>query len=181
MGIDPFVGEITIFAGNYAPQGWEFCDGQLLTISAHTALFSLLGTTYGGDGMTNFRLPDLRGRTPIGEGQGSGLSNRPLGSSGGEEAHSLNVDELPAHSHAVQLELFGSSNPAHLHHPGGAALASTNQSATYGEASNLSPMADDSMQATVDSTGQGEGHNNMAPYLTLNYIIAIEGAYPSRT
>jgi microcystin-dependent protein len=180
MSIDPFIGEVILFGGNFAPQGWAFCHGQLLSISQNTALFSLLGTTYGGDGQTTFALPDLRGRAPIGAGQGPGLNNRMLGSSGGEETHTLQVNELPPHDHAIQLELFASSSPAHRRSPDGAALAATNGEAVYSEPSNLSPMSDDALDGTVANTGQGQAHNNMSPYLALNYIIALQGIYPSR-
>jgi microcystin-dependent protein len=179
MGAEPFIGEIILFAGNYAPAGWAFCNGQLLPISQNTALFSLLGTTYGGDGQTTFALPDLRGRTPIGSGSGPGLTSRALGERAGAETHTLTTAELPPHSHDLQLDLFGSSSPAHHRHPGDRVPGSTLDSA-YSDATGLTPMAVEAIDGAALSAGGGQPHNNMPPFLGLNYLIALVGIFPPR-
>ncbi len=169
---DPFIGEIRMFAGTFAPTGWAFCNGQLLPINQNTALFSLLGTTYGGDGRTTFALPDLRGRGPIHAGQGPGLSNRQLGESGGEERHTLIASEMPAHTHP----LYADSSVGSFTDPSGR-LPSRNAAGIpqYGSQANaiFSPQ-------TVGPIGSSQGHNTMSPYLVVNYIIALQGIYPSR-
>jgi microcystin-dependent protein len=168
---EPFVGEIRMFAGDFAPRGWAFCDGQLIAVSSNDALFSLLGTIYGGDGRTTFGLPDLRGRTPIHYGSGPGLTPRSIGSSGGQEGVGLVPNNLPAHNHtgvqaandtanaaaAADNELANASSPVYV--PGGAAA-----------------MKADS----VSATGGGQEHNNMMQFNTINYIISLFGVYPSR-
>ncbi len=168
---DPFVAEIRIVPFNFAPKGWAFCNGQLLPISMNTALFSLLGTTYGGNGMSNFALPDLQGRAPIQPGQGPGLNLHDLGESGGAEAVTLLTAEMPAHSHGVSAQ----SDPADTYKPGPTAslgrASNQYQSNTTG---NLVSMA----QETLASAGGDQPHNNMMPYLTLNFIIALQGVFP---
>ena len=171
---DPFVAEIRIFPFNFAPKGWAFCDGQLLPISQNTALFSLLGTTYGGDGKSNFALPDLQGSAPMYWGQGPGLSLRDQGESGGEETVTLLQTEMPAHQHALQagqdqadqqqpsaVRAIGQSQPFIYKKP----AASTQQ---------LAPQA-------VGASGGDLPHNNMQPYLTLNFNIALQGVFPARS
>ncbi len=168
---DPFVAEIRIFAGNFAPLGWAFCNGQLLPISQNTALFSLLGTTYGGNGQSTFALPDLQGRVPMHPDQGPGLSIRDLGESGGSEAVGLLESEMPAHSHA----LSATSAIADNDDPGGRALAISQGTYVYAPAVNLVAMGQ-----PLSPAGGGLPHNNLQPYLTLNFIIAMQGVFPSR-
>jgi microcystin-dependent protein len=171
--VDPFVAEIRIFAGNFAPKGWAMCNGQLMPISQNTALFSLLGTTYGGDGKSNFALPNLQGRVPIHYDQGPGLSLYSIGQSGGVETITLQQSEMPSHNHA----LHAADAPGPLSGPAGNVLArSAAGSALYAGTPNtaMSPAA-------LDPAGGGLPHNNMQPYLTLNYIIALQGIYPSRS
>jgi microcystin-dependent protein len=172
FGQDPYIGEIRMFAGNFAPRGWALCSGQLLSISQYTALFSILGTTYGGDGRVTFALPDLRGRAPVHAGQGPGLSNRNLGQSGGEESHVLTTNEIPSHTH----QLRGDSSVASTDMPANSSPArNAGGIPSYGNTAdiNMSPGA-------IQSTGAGQGHNNMQPYLTVNFIIALEGIFPPR-
>lgn len=171
VGSQPYVGEILLVPYNFAPKGWAECAGQLMPISQNTALFSLLGTFYGGDGKSTFALPDLRGRTPIGSGQGPGLSDYFLGQTGGEESVTLLVNQMPAHTHTV----IGSSNVATVATPGGTVWASQSLLNIYGTSSD-SPMA----PGAVGMTGGGQPHDNLSPYLTLNYIIALQGIFPAR-
>lgn len=163
---EPFVGEVRMVSFNFAPRGWAFCDGQLLPINQNQALFSLLGTVYGGDGRTTFALPDLRGRTPIHVD-----ANHPLGESSGEETHTLTLAEIPQHTHAVRAAAATAGTPS----PSGAMLA-TASSAIYGPAKNLLRLSPD----TVGSAGGGRAHENMQPYLVVNFAIALVGIYPSR-
>ncbi len=171
---DPFVAEIRIFPFNFAPKGWAFCDGQLMPLSQNTALFSLLGTTYGGDGKSNFALPDLQGSVPMFWDQGPGLSLRDIGETGGSETITLLGSEMPAHSHGAQASI-GVSNSndatglAYGRPFGGGAL--------YGPATNLADMA----PQAVAVAGGSLPHNNLMPYLTLNFCIAMQGVYPPRT
>jgi microcystin-dependent protein len=161
-----------MFAGNFAPRGWAFCDGQLLAVSQNDALFSLLGTIYGGDGRTTFGLPDLRGRIPIHAGHGPGLSERRLGAKGGEEAVTLTVNQLPSHSHA----LTGTSAGATSIDPVGNAPA-------QGLADYLNPRSPVNLNMNpqaVGNTGGSRSHTNLMPYLCVHFIIALFGIYPSR-
>jgi microcystin-dependent protein len=171
---EPFIAEIRMFGGSFAPRGWAFCNGQLLSIGQNQALFSLLGTTFGGDGRVTFALPNLQSRVPMHAGQGPGLSPRTPGEAAGEEAHSLLATEMPAHTHAARgVSAKGNSNS-----PVGRAWAKDAgvQSATY---SNAAP--DQSMSAAaIAPTGGSQPHNNMPPFLVVNFIIALEGIYPSR-
>jgi len=172
---EPFIAEIRMFAGNFAPRNWALCDGQLMPIAQNTALFSLLGTTYGGDGRTTFALPDLRGRAPMHPGHGFGLTQRQLGETNGAETVTLLASEIPAHSH----ELRGSDNAATtpLPVPADNMLARTAED-TYQTPGNktLAMMSVNSLSAA----GGGQPHNNMQPYLVLNFIIALWGIFPSR-
>lgn len=174
---DPFVAEIRIFAGNFAPRGWAFCDGQLLPISQNTALFSLIGTTYGGDGRVTTALPNLQGRAPMHPGRGPGLSLRRLGENGGTETVTLTQAEMPQHSHAVQA---GNA-------PASSFVASADSSITrsvggfsYNENAEqpLSPLHETALSA---SGGPGVPHPNMQPYLVMSFIIALTGIYPPRS
>jgi len=172
---DPFVAEIRIFGFNFAPTGWAFCNGQLIPLSQNTALFSLLGTTYGGDGKSTFALPDLQGRAPMHPGQGPGLSLHDLGETGGNETVTLLEAEMPAHSHALRAN----SDLADLQVPGGArSLArSQNASAYQTTASPLTTMAAEALPPT----GGSAPHNNLQPYQTLSFCIALQGVFPPRT
>ena len=166
---EPFLAEIRIVGFNFAPRGWALCDGQILPINQNQSLYALLGTTYGGDGRTSFALPDLRGRTPIHAGQGSGLSNRPLGSKSGEEAHILAAGEMPQHDHAAQASTDPVSAPV-------AAERVLADAAIYHDATNKVALAPES----ISNEGNGQGHPNMQPYLALNFCIALQGLFPSR-
>jgi microcystin-dependent protein len=172
---DPFVAEIRIFPFNFAPKGWAFCDGQLLPLSQNTALFSLLGTTYGGDGKSTFALPNLMGRVPMHPSQGPGLSLRDLGESGGTPAVTLLEAEIPSHSHAVKA----SSGAGTTASPDGAAWAQPRYGRVaekaYGTTINASMGAN-----STGIAGGGLPHNNMQPYLTMNFCIALQGVYPPR-
>ncbi len=169
---EPFVGEIRMFAGNFAPRSWAFCDGQLLAVSGNDALFSLLGTIYGGDGRTTFGLPDMRGRIPIHTGTGPGLTPRALGSKAGAEEHTLTTDQLPPHSHAWR----GYSGAAQGQTPVGASVAAP--------AANLYDNMDDNLGSMrgsmVTATGGSQQHANMMPVTCISFIIALFGIYPSR-
>ena len=169
---EPFVGEIRMFAGNFAPSGWSYCDGQLLAVSQNDALFSLLGTIYGGDGRTTFGLPDLRGRIPIHHGSGAGLSSRNLGAKLGSEKVTLTSSELPSHSHNVSATASGASSGTPTGNvPAG---ASTNvYSTALGSTETLN-------SAAVSNTGGSQSHNNLMPTLCVHFIIALVGLYPSR-
>ncbi|HEX2748264.1 MAG TPA: tail fiber protein [Verrucomicrobiales bacterium] len=174
----PFLAQITLFAGNFAPRGWAFCSGQILSIAQNTALFSLLGTNYGGNGQTTFALPDLRGRVPIQPGQGPGLSSYNLGQVGGEENHQLISTELPAHTHPAQLGV--TSTPGNRQNPVGNIIA-TDASGGTALFSNAAPNGNAAAASvTVGAAGGGQSHNNVQPYLGLNYILALEGIFPSR-
>jgi microcystin-dependent protein len=170
---DPFVAEIRMFAGNFAPTGWALCNGQLLPISQNTALFSLLGTFYGGDGKSTFALPNLQGSTPIGQGQGPGLSDRFLGEQSGSEFITLIQSEMPSHNHIMNCNR---DDPADVAVPG------TN--AVLGRATALTPYRTDqntqmNFQA-LSVAGGGLPHNNMSPYLTVTFILAMQGVFPAR-
>ncbi|GAB3575776.1 tail fiber protein [Leifsonia lichenia] len=164
----PFMGEIRLSSFNFAPKNWAFCDGQLLPINQNQALFSLLGTTYGGDGVTTFALPDLRGRAAISSGSGNG-GNYNLGQRGGEYSHALTTQEMPAHTHGASI-----GGAANVVSPAGARLAQPGKAA-------FAPAADSTMAPIgVTPVGGGQPHENTAPYLTLTYIIALQGIFPSR-
>jgi microcystin-dependent protein len=168
---EPFLSEIRIMSFAFAPKGWATCDGQSMPINQNQALFSLLGTTFGGDGRTTFALPDLRARTPIHVGSGHTLGER-----GGEQAHTLSISELPTHTHAAQ----GSSAAADAAVPTGNLLATVDNT-TFGNAyagpSNLAAMA----PSAVSNTGGSQAHLNMQPFLTLSFCIALQGIFPSPT
>lgn len=199
--MDPFIAQIMMFGGNFAPRGWAFCDGQLLSIAQHTALFSLLGTTYGGDGRTTFGLPDLRGRVPVHPGHGPGLTPRHLGERSGAETNTLTTTQMPTHFHTINA--------------GGASGSTANLKATEGAGNTASPASAKSVASQIvigrdtynilssndpttkvvgavtdisaggvptqtDNAGGGQAINNMQPYTCVNFIIALEGIYPSR-
>ena len=170
---EPFIGEIVMFAGNFAPRGWALCDGQLLPISSNTALFSILGTTYGGDGRTTFGLPDLRSRVPIHAGTGPELSTRRLGSKSGSETNILSVLNLPSHSHTVNaVSEDGNQSLPTGNLPAGTKLLDKEYSDATGNTTMSASM--------LNNTGNNQAVNNMQPYLTIHYIIATIGVFPSR-
>ncbi|HMF90927.1 MAG TPA: tail fiber protein [Candidatus Angelobacter sp.] len=173
---NPFVAEIRIFAGTFAPKGWALCDGQLLPISQNTALFSLLGTTYGGNGTSNFALPNLQGNAPMQAGQGPGLSLRDLGETGGEQTVTLLQTEMPAHSHSVQ----GSSTVANQLTPVNNAWASGQKGfGTFYAASGANNVQMNPFGTSI--AGGNLPHNNMPPFLGLLFIIALQGVFPARS
>ena len=174
--MDPFVAEIRIFPFNFPPKGWAFCNGQILPISQNTALFSLLGTTYGGDGKSNFALPDMQGNAPMHPGQGPGLSLYDLGQTGGSETVTLLDSDMASHQHAVQAK--GTPPPANAGIPDpSVVLARSSGGAAYTAAANLGAMNGN----LISPAGGAQPHNNMMPYLTLNFCIALQGVYPPRT
>lgn len=155
---------------NFAPRGWAECNGQLLPISQNTALFALLGTTYGGDGRVTFALPDLRGRVPLHQGNGPGLSPRTLGESTGTESVALTVNQLPSHTHTLK----GSATRQDTNRVAGAALSNSGYYSTQTPAADMHPAA-------VATTGAGQPHDNVQPVLCVNFVIAVEGIFPSRS
>jgi microcystin-dependent protein len=171
--MDPFVAEIRIFPFNFAPKGWAWCDGQLLPLSQNTALFSLLGTTYGGDGKSNFALPDLQGRAPMHPGQGPGLSLHDLGETGGSETVTLLESEIPAHSHALRANTTLGDTPT----PAGTTLARYANAYQQNTTANLVAMS----PLALAPAGGDQPHNNMQPYLTFYFCIALQGVFPPRT
>ena len=172
---DPFVAEIRIFPFNFAPIGWAFCDGQLMPISQNTALFSLLGTTYGGNGTSTFALPDLQGAAPMHPGQGPGLSLHDLGETGGSETVTLLESEIPAHTHTMNANAF----PANIQAPSPTrALAQSTGGVAY-ESDTTQNLVQKAPEA-LGPTGGDQPHNNLMPYLTLSFCIALQGVFPPR-
>jgi microcystin-dependent protein len=171
---DPYVAEIRIFAGNFAPTGWALCNGQLMPLSQNTALFSLLGTYYGGDGKSTFALPNLQASVPIGQGQGPALTDRFLGETGGEPTVTLLQSEMPLHNHLIQ----GSTEDATLKVPSPTEFLGRSKGGTIYQ-SNTTSNAQMNFQA-LSVTGNSVPHQNMQPYLTLCYIIALQGIFPPR-
>jgi microcystin-dependent protein len=169
---NPFLAEIRIFPFNFAPKGWAFCDGQLLPISQNTALFSLLGTTYGGDGKTNFALPDMQGNAPMHPGQGPGLTLHDEGETGGSDTVMLLQSEMPVHSHSLMAQTFLGDDPS----PAQESLARSANHYQTNTTQNVVAMAD----SAVGVTGGGQPHNNLMPYLTLNFCITLQGVFPPR-
>lgn len=171
----PFIGEIAICAFGFAPRGWAMCNGQLLSIAQNQALFSLLGTTYGGNGQTTFALPDLRGRAAVSSGQGAGLSNYNLGSQAGEVSHTVTVNEMPAHSHPANCN----TGPGNFADPGGHVWAADGTNITKAYApptTNLGAMANGS----ISPAGGSSPHENRQPFLAVEFCIALVGVFPSR-
>ena len=166
---EPFIAQIMMFGGNFAPRGWALCNGQILPIAQNTALFSLLGVTFGGNGQTTFALPDLRGRVPVHPGQGPGLSNVGLGQSAGQETVTLTQNEAPQHNHGVAA----SNGGATASRPAGSFLAAGGSYATASDGTTMNP-------GMVGVAGGSQPHENRQPYLGVNFIIALEGIFPSR-
>lgn len=167
----PFIGEIRLFAGSYAPAGWAFCDGRQLQISEYDTLFALIGTTYGGDGVTSFAIPDLRGRVPVHMGQLAGGSNYLAGQMGGVEATSLISTQMPRHNHVVR----GSSANGTQRSPQGSVLASSTVSRPYA----VETPDTNFFPGTIGAAGQSQPHDNMQPFLALNFIISLSGIFPT--
>ena len=175
--MDPFVAEIRIFPFNFAPKGWAFCDGQILPLSQNTALFSLLGTTYGGDGKSNFALPDMQGNAPMHPGQGPGLSLHDLGETGGSETVTLLESEIPAHAHVMRGHNL---DPADHQIPSAStsiAQSANGQAYQNNSSQNLVSLS----PSELGPAGGNQPHNNMMPYLTLYFNIALQGVFPPRT
>ncbi|HSD14287.1 MAG TPA: tail fiber protein [Flavobacterium sp.] len=170
---EAYIGEIRMFAGNFAPVGWALCDGQLLSIAQNTALFSLLGTTYGGNGTTTFALPDLRGRVPMHPGSGPGLSPRVQGEAGGSENNTLTIAQMPAHNHTVNASTADGDQNVPTNTVPGNTKALDKEYVSSAPNTTMSP-------SMIGMTGQGQPVNNMQPYGTVNFIIALNGIYPSR-
>ncbi len=169
---DPFIGQLALVSFNFAPHGWAFCNGQILPISQNQALFSLIGTTYGGDGVTTFALPDLRGRVPLSSGQGPGLQNYVIGQTGGQEFVTLTLSQIPAHTHAAMCDTTVASTdaPAGMipaRNAGGVPQYGTNAAASMSS-------------SAIGSAGGGQAHENRQPYITLNWIIALQGVFPTQ-
>jgi len=175
---NPFVGEIKMFAGNFAPRSWALCDGQLVAITQNEALFSLLGTIYGGDGRTTFGLPDMRGRIPLHQGRGPGLTDRRIGAKFGSENETLTVNNLPSHNH----NLHASNNTADAGYPAGAVVANTGADAMYYKPA-MNPLDPDTAfpVGTLSNTGSSQSHSNIMPFQCINFIIALFGTFPSRS
>lgn len=168
----PYIGEIRIFGGNFAPLGWALCDGQLLAIAQYDALFALIGTTYGGDGQTTFALPDLRGRAPLHMGQGPGLSNYVIGQAAGAEAATLTANQIPSHTHLAAAQTAAGTQTG----PTNAIWAAS----TLNQFTPTPPTAAMS-QGAVGAAGGNQPHENRMPYLAINFIIALEGIFPTQS
>lgn len=171
---DPFLGEVRLFGFPNVPVGWLACNGQTLQISEHDALYAVIGTAFGGDGVQTFNLPDLRGRVPIGQGTAPGRSSYRLGQPGGEEQHALTEQEVPGHSHA----LVSSSTPADTTEPGATAhLSAVSKGSLYAPKADAAPYA--TMKACITMAGNGKGHDNMMPSVVGNYCICVAGIMPA--
>lgn len=179
--MNPFIGQIIMFGGNFAPRGWALCNGQLLPIAQNTALFSILGTTYGGDGRTTFGLPSLRGRLAMHAGNGPGLTPRRLGEKSGTETNTLSILNLPSHNHTASgtVSLQGKNGPGDETNPGGGYFATAGTD-LYADTPNTN-MGSSPVTVTVGNNGANQPVNNLMPYQCVNYIIALVGTFPSRS
>jgi len=182
--MEPFIGQIMMFGGNFAPRGWAFCEGQLQAISQNSALFSILGTTFGGDGRTTFGLPDLRGRAPMHSGNGPGLTTRRLGEKGGIEYVTLDQTQIPSHTHAAAMTgvmgALEAGNGKAGTYSSGSYLATSNGFTNSGGGGNISGVGV-SGNVTVGNTGGTQSHINMQPFQVVSFCIALFGIYPSRS
>lgn len=174
--MDPYLGDIRLFAGNFAPAGWVLCDGRLLAISENDALFAIIGTTYGGDGITTFGVPDLRGRLPVGQGNGAGLSPRVIGQQFGVESVTLLAAQMPAHNHPFYAS---TTTPSTSPSPAGAMFAHSDTDKIY-VSSPASPLPETMNATTVQAAGGNQPHNNIMPTTAINYILCVAGIFPSR-
>jgi microcystin-dependent protein len=181
---NPFLAEIRIFTGNFAPKGWALCDGQLMSISQNTALFSLLGTTYGGDGKSTFALPNLQGSAPMQAGQGPGLSLRDLGETGGEQTVTLLQTEMPAHSHSFSATSTTGTTATSSNNQLALAVAGASKTSQGNAINYYAPGNTQTVQMNPFATsiaGGNQPHNNMPPFLGLTFIIALQGVFPARS
>lgn len=182
--MEPFIGQVMLFAGNFAPRGWAFCHGQLLPISGNEALFSLIGTTYGGDGRTTFGLPDLQGRSVVGTGNGPGLTPTPWGARGGAESHTLNVLEMPSHNHMVGT-LSGTigcnEEDGTTDEPTGNTFGVSSNGTPYNADANDRTLGQVVMSGETALQGGNRSFGIRNPFLSMNYVIALQGIYPSRS
>lgn len=184
MSTEPFIGEVKIFGFNFAPRSYALCQGQLMSIAEYTALFSLIGTTYGGDGIQTFKLPDLQGRVPIGQGQGPGLPGHTIGEAAGSPTATMTSANMPAHMHGmhgVQVRLKVNGSIVDSNTPAGFYLGTNNSQQIYSETPGNNEFAAPAVVAgSTDPTGSGMAFSIVNPYLVMNYSIAIEGIFPSR-
>ena len=169
---EPFLAEVRIVGFNFAPRGWAFCDGQILPINQNQSLYSLLGTTYGGDGRTSFALPDIRGRTPIHIGRSNGGADHTLGQKSGEETHTLSAAEMPQHDHVAR----GTTAVGNVPIPSSSVVLADTPGQIYADPANLLSLR----SGTVANVGGGQAHENMQPYIAVNFCIALQGLFPSR-
>ena len=174
---NPFVAEIRIFCGNFPPKGWAFCNGQVMPIAQNTALFSLLGTTYGGDGKSNFALPNLQGAFPMHAGQGPGLTLRDLGETGGTETVTLIASEMPVHSHPPFASADAAASASPIPGSNGPVMLAATSVPVYGALTEATQLAADA----IGAVGADQPHENRQPYLALNFIIALQGVFPARS
>ncbi|MBP6616550.1 MAG: phage tail protein [Burkholderiales bacterium RIFCSPHIGHO2_01_FULL_64_960] len=174
--MESFIGDIRLFAGTFAPRGWMLCNGAVLSISQYDTLFSLIGTTYGGDGQSTFALPDLRGRVPVGQGQGPGLTNRVIGEVYGSENVTLVPNQMPQHTHTLNA----STATATSAQPAGQLFAQTGSDKFYGPPPATDPQPQAMAANAVTPAGGSQPHTNIMPSMAINYIIAVEGIYPTR-
>lgn len=182
--MEPFIGMIVMFGGNFAPRGWAFCDGQLLPISTAEALFSIIGTTYGGDGRTTFALPDLRGRFAMHPGNGPGLTSRQLGQKSGSESHVLTVANLPSHTHAITTNVVVriNDNPGDQRLPRNHLIARANDGENnFASDNSAGQLGGVSATSQCAAAGSGQSVNHVPPFQTVNFIIALVGIFPSRS
>lgn len=179
--MEPYIGQIQLFAFDFAPKGWLLCNGQLLSIAQYSSLFSLIGTTYGGDGVVTFALPDLRGRTPIGFGQGPGLTDREIGEEAGTETVTLIAPQMPMHNHLLTVSSLSANQSSPENHYLAVANGTdaNSESPVLVNAYGTTPSAI-AAPMSIEASGGNQPHNNMQPYLALNYSIALSGIFPSR-